>query len=206
MDNTKLLPRHLTLLFFPIAVAILGGILFSGSFGDFTNNWSGRGISQAELYLAVSFFIGALALAKLCFPKLLIWGLLVFLPLFYGVLMIVRLGSQINFILLFLLNLICGFLLWLILNFTYFSKLMIRVRTLLFSLVSALVLGEYLNLLMVLLKQPNALNTFLDFFLNSLVLFIFIGVGISLANLIIVRKNVQEIRKETKEDDTEDDF
>lgn len=122
MESTKIMPRHLLLLFFPIATAILGGLLFSGSFRDFTNNWGGRGISQAELYLAVSFFIGAIAFSCYCLPKYALWGLLIVIPLLDGILMIVRLGSQFSLILLFILNLICGILLWLILRYTFFGK------------------------------------------------------------------------------------
>lgn len=205
MESTKIMPRHLLLMFFPIATAILGGLLFSGSFRDFTNNWGGRGISQAELYLAVSFFIGAIAFSCYCLPKYALWGLLIVIPLLDGILMIVRLGSQFSLILLFILNLICGILLWLILRYTFLAKSLIKIRTLIFSFVSALVLGTYLKILMLLLKQPKAANTFMDYFLNALVLFIFIGVGISLANLVIVRKEIDEAKKAIREDAEDDD-
>jgi len=75
MERTKILPRDLLLLFFPIIAAILGGLLFSGSFIDFTDNSGGRGISQAELYFALSFFIGALAFGYSCLPKNVLLGL-----------------------------------------------------------------------------------------------------------------------------------
>ncbi|HQM03806.1 MAG TPA: hypothetical protein PLJ90_03785 [Candidatus Cloacimonas sp.] len=206
MERTKILPRHLLLLFFPIIAAILGGLLFSGSFIEFTNNWGGRGISQAELYFALSFFIGSLAFGYSCLPKKALLGLQIFIPLLYGLLMLLRFKTEISLFLLFILNLVCGFLLWLILRYTYFSRTLIRVRTLIFSLVSALVLSVYFKLLMSLLKQAKGANTFMDYFLNALVLFIFIGVGISLAILIITRKEIREESKTAKEDEEDDDF
>ena len=206
MERTKILPRHLLLLFFPIIAAILGGLLFSGSFIEFTNNWDGRGISQAELYFALSFFIGSLAFGYSCLPKNALLGLQIFIPLLYGLLMLLRFKTEISLFLLFILNLVCGFLLWLILRYTYFSRTLIRVRTLIFSLVSALVLSVYFKLLMSLLKQAKGANTFRDYFLNALVLFIFIGVGISLAILIITRKEIREESKTAKEDEEDDDF
>ena len=206
MERTKILPRHLLLLFSPIIAAILGGLLFSGSFIEFTNNWGGRGISQAELYFALSFFIGSLAFGYSCLPKNALLGLQIFIPLLYGLLMLLRFKTEISLFLLFILNLVCGFLLWLILRYTYFSRTLIRVRTLIFSLVSALVLSVYFKLLMSLLKQAKGANTFMDYFLNALVLFIFIGVGISLAILIITRKEIREESKTAKEDEEDDDF
>ena len=206
MERTKILPRHLLLLFFPIIAAILGGLLFSGSFIEFTNNWDGRGISQAELYFALSFFIGSLAFGYSCLPKNALLGLQIFIPLLYGLLMLLRFKMELSLFLLFILNLVCGFLLWLILRYTFFSRTLIRVRTLIFSLVSALVLSVYFKLLMSLLKQAKGANTFMDYFLNALVLFIFIGVGISLAILIITRKEIREESKTAKEDEEDDDF
>ncbi len=120
--------------------------------------------------------------------------------------MLLRFKTEISLFLLFILNLVCGFLLWLILRYTYFSRTLIRVRTLIFSLVSALVLSVYFKLLMSLLKQAKGANTFRDYFLNALVLFIFIGVGISLAILIITRKEIREESKTAKEDEEDDDF
>jgi len=206
MERTKILPRHLLLLFFPIIAAILGGLLFSGSFIEFTNNWGGRGISQAELYFALSFFIGSLAFGYSCLPKKALLGVQIFIPLLYGLLMLLRFKMELSLFLLFILNLVCGFLLWLILRYTFFSRTLIRVRTLIFSLVSALVLSVYFKLLMSLLKQAKGANTFMDYFLNALVLFIFIGVGISLAILIITRKEIREESKTAKEDEEDDDF
>ena len=206
MERTKILPRHLLLLFFPIIAAILGGLLFSGSFIDFTDNSGGRGISQAELYFALSFFIGALAFGYSCLPKNVLLGLQIFIPLLYGLLMLLRFKVELSLFLLFLLNLVCGFVLWLILRYTYFSKTLITIRTLIFSVASALVLGVYFKLLMSLLKQAKGANTFMDYFLNALVLFIFIGVGISLAILIITRKEIKEKSKNPKEDEEDDDF
>ena len=206
MERTKILPRHLLLLFSPIIAAILGGLLFSGSFIEFTNNWGGRGISQAELYFALSFFIGSLAFGYSCLPKKALLGVQIFIPLLYGLLMLLRFKMELSLFLLFILNLVCGFLLWLILRYTFFSRTLIRVRTLIFSLVSALVLSVYFKLLMSLLKQAKGANTFRDYFLNALVLFIFIGVGISLAILIITRKEIREESKTAKEDEEDDDF
>ena len=133
-------------------------------------------------------------------------GVQIFIPLLYGLLMLLRFKMELSLFLLFILNLVCGFLLWLILRYTFFSRTLIRVRTLIFSLVSALVLSVYFKLLMSLLKQAKGANTFMDYFLNALVLFIFIGVGISLAILIITRKEIREESKTAKEDEEDDDF
>jgi len=101
MERTKILPRHLLLLFSPIIAAILGGLLFSGSFIEFTNNWDGRGISQAELYFALSFFIGSLAFGYSCLPKKALLGVQIFIPLLYGLLMLLRFKMELSLFLLY---------------------------------------------------------------------------------------------------------
>ena len=205
MARTKILPRYLLLLLFPIIAAVLGGLLYSGSYMAYTNNKGITDISQAEINLALSFFIGILAIAYYCFSKNILLGLQIFIPLLYGLLMLLRFKTELSLVLLFLLNLACGFLLWLILRYTYLAKTLIRLRTLIFSFTSAFVFAIYLKLLMALIKQPNAENTFRDLFLNALVLFIFIGVGISLAILIITRKDIKDMAIAKKDNVEEND-
>ncbi|MDY0152363.1 MAG: hypothetical protein RBS43_08845 [Candidatus Cloacimonas sp.] len=205
MEKVKIMPRHLLLLAMPILAAVLGGMLTSGNLSAFIAAYGGRGISQAQLYLAISFLTGAIAFSWRCLPKSFTYGLMVFVPLIYGLLVLPQLGAKVSLSLLYGLNLAFTLGIWLALKITFFSKAMLRIRTAGFAALAAGLLSVYFRLLFMLLKLPFMKESWSGYFWNSLFLFIFIGFGLSLADIVIIRKDVTQYRLEQRKRDFEDE-
>ena len=191
MENTRLMPRHLMLLILPVILTMIGGLILTSNVTNFIGTGE-KGISQAELYFAISLLSAALAFCWRYLPPYFTWGVLLFLPLGYAVISYPQLGSKISFPMLSLLNIAFGACIWLILRFTFFFKTILRMRTAVFSVVAALLLTGYMKALYALLHQPFPSGTFI----NALFLFIFIGFGLSLADIIIIRQDIKQAQLE----------
>lgn len=211
MERVKIMPRHLLLIILPVIAAILGGMLTTGNLSSFMAASGGNGISQAQLYLALSLLTGLLAFSWRCLPKSVTYGVLIFTPLVYGLLAMPQLGIKVSLMLLYALNLAFATGLWLALKLTFFSKAMLRIRTAGFAIVASLLLTAYFWLLYQLLNLPFPSASWGGYFWNSLFLFIFVGFGLSLADIIVIRKEVSEMRNsrsrhdEEEEEEEEDD-
>lgn len=201
MEDTKLMPRHLSLLILPVIVAILGGLILTNSLAKFMGTGS-KGISQAELYFALSLLSAALAFSWRYLPRYVTWAVGLFLPLLFAVISYPQLGSQISFWVLSLLDIGFAGCLWLILRFTFFFKRILRMRTVAFSIAAALLFTGYMKVLYALLGQALPSGTFI----NALFLFIFIGFGLSLADIIIIRQEVKLLREQQQTSEEKDDL
>ncbi|MDD4309812.1 MAG: hypothetical protein PHO32_05485, partial [Candidatus Cloacimonetes bacterium] len=114
-------------------------------------------------------------------------------------------GSKFSFLTLFALNL--GFTLgvWLSLRYIFFTRFMLRFRTAAFALVAAVLLSLYFKILFMALHMPLSYESWSGYFWNSLFLFIFIGFGLSVADVIIIRKEVDEERIRLRNQPIEED-
>ncbi len=204
MERIKLMPRHLLLIAVPIVAAILGGLLFSGNFKNFMQE--NGGISTAQLYLSISLLCGVLAFSRRCLPKSVVWAIIVFAPLLIALLTIIETGGSQSLIVTFLLNLAFTAGLWGILQLTFFSKNLLRIRTAAFALFASVLLTLYFRVLFAALSLPFLKSDWTAYFMNALFLFIFIGFGLSLADVFIIRKDVEETKRlRTNSEDDEDD-
>jgi hypothetical protein len=194
MERIKILPRHLLLLVLPILAAIIGGMLVSGNLSAFLASYGGRGISQAQLFLGLSILTGSLAFSLRCLTKTYSYAIMIFLPLILGVVVMPQLGPKASLILVYSLNLALTVSLWMALKYTFFANVMIRFRTAAFAFVAAALLTAYFRLLFLSLSIPFLKENWSGYFWNSLFLFIFIGFGLSLADIVIIRKEVAEQR------------
>ena len=131
--------------------------------------------------------------------------MVIFLPLLFGLLALPQLGIKVSLMLLYALNLAFTAGLGMALKFTFFSQAMLRIRTAGFALVASMLLTGYFWLLYRLLNLPFPSSSWGGYFWNSLFLFIFIGFGLSLADIVIIRKEVAEMRNLPITDDEDDD-
>jgi len=205
MNQTKIMPRHLLLIFVPVMAAVLGGLLFNGNLKSFMQASSGRGISQAQLYLGISLLCGALAFGHRCLSIVFRWAIALFLPLIFSFQVLPQLGKTTSLSIIFILNLAFALGLWLILKFVFFSRNLIKVRTVVFALLAALLLTLYFRLLFLVLGMPFATAMWSGYYWNSLFLFIFVGFGLSLADIVIIRKEVSENHPTEQPEEAEDD-
>ncbi len=207
------MPRHLLLLILPIASALVGGMLFIGNTSAFFHPVGGRGISQAQLFLGLALLCGALALGIRCLPQVFRAAIIIFMPLLYAFAVMPQLGPKQSLAVIYALNLTLTLGLWAILRFVFFRAHIQRLRTAIFSLLAALVLTFYFRILYLVLDLPFLSSQWSGFYWNSLFLFIFVGFGLSIADVAIIRKDyadrppmtLQELDELDKMDEEEDD-
>lgn len=205
MEKPKIMPRHLLLLFFPLATAIVGGLIFSGDFATFTQTTGGRGISQAQLYVGISLLTGLLAFGHKSLPKEYNWGIIILSPLLLALPALPQFGGKMSLALLFLLNLAFTLGLWGALKITFFSKAMVRIRTAGFAMLASVALTLYFFGLFTSLGMSFIKSQWTGYFWNSLFLFIFVGFGLSFADVIIIRKEIEEEKALNRRLEPEDD-
>ncbi|PKN72246.1 MAG: hypothetical protein CVU50_08150 [Candidatus Cloacimonetes bacterium HGW-Cloacimonetes-3] len=209
MERFKLMPRHILLLALPVFAAMLGGLLTSGSLEAFMTLTGAKGISPSQFFFAVSLLVGALAFSWRSLPKSVTAAVVLFFPLVYSILMSRTLGIKSSLFLVYGLNLAFCISIALTMGLTFFSKLMIRIRTAAFAAIAALMQTFYFQILYLLLGGSYTKSSFATNFMSAFFLFIFIGFGLSIADIVIIRKEVEELRKERQriaEDEEEDDI
>jgi len=148
-----------------------------------------------------------LAFSWRCLPKSVSWAFIVFSPLLIAVLTVLKTGGSQSLIVTFLLNLAFTAGLWGVLQLTFFSKNMLKIRTAAFALFASVLLTLYFRILFATLGVPFLKTDWTVYFMNALFLFIFIGFGLSLADVYIIRKDVEEGKRlhKNQEDDEDDD-
>lgn len=203
MEDKKLMPRHLTLLILPVILAMIGGYILTGNLANFMGTGT-KGVSQSELYFAISILCASLAFSWRYLPRYFTWGIALFLPLAFAVISFPQLGAKISFFILSIMNIAFAAGIWLILRFTFFFKKLIRMRTAAFAIAAGALLTAYMKGLYTLLGHPFPSGTFI----NALFLFIFIGFGLSLADIIIIRREVSllQLQQHSHPDEEEDDL
>jgi hypothetical protein len=209
MERHKLTPRHVLLLALPVLAAIMGGLLTSGSLAEFMTLTGAKGISPAQFFFALSLLVGALSFSWRSLPRNVSYAIVLFFPLIYSILMSRTLGVKSSLFLLYGVNLVFCVSIALALRFIFFAKSLIRIRTVAFAAVAALVQASYFQVLYLLLSDEYNQSSFATNYVSAIFLFIFIGFGLSVADIIIIRKEVEELRKEqqrlAEEEEEEDD-
>ncbi len=88
MERTKKILCAFITALFPDNSSYFGGVVFREVLLNLLIIGVVEDISQAELYFALRFFIGSLAFGYSCLPKNALLGLQIFIPLLYGLLML----------------------------------------------------------------------------------------------------------------------
>ncbi len=205
MEQSKFLPKHLLLVAFPAIAAFIGGAITSDSLASFMTVSGSKGISTAQFYLGISIVVGLLAFGWKCLSGTYMAALALFVSLISSVAMRSVLGFKSSLFLLFFLNLSLAVILALVIRLTFHIGLMLRIRTAAFAAIGALANTGYLIVLNKLISHSAMQYSFSATYMSSLFMFIFIGFGLSVANIIIVKQEVDALRKEQQRLDEEED-
>ncbi|MEF3694053.1 MAG: hypothetical protein V3576_01765 [Candidatus Cloacimonadota bacterium] len=194
MESRAFKPEMLLIIALPIVLSFMGGAYLNDSANAFVNTDSSRSITQFHIYMGLSLICATLGFFIYWGKKNLSYICLILLPVLFSVLILIRTGEQISvFILLLPLVFITGAC-YLILRYVFYNKIFLRFRTILSSLGGALALSIYYFLQYLLMKMNPEPGFWMNSFVSSLLLFIFITLGLSLADMFIVNKEIREAR------------
>ncbi len=205
MERIKIMPRHILLLALPVLVATIGGMLTSGSLEAFMSVPGYRGISPAQFFFGISLLVGLLSFSWRCLPKNVLAGIILFYPLVCSILMTKVLGIRASLFLIYGLNLMFSIGIMGILWVTFFTRKMIRIRTAAFAALSGVLQALYFQMLYTLISPAYNQASFVNNFMSAFFLFIFVGFGLSVADVIVIRKEVEEEKREMYRHIDEDD-
>ena len=124
----------------------------------------------------------------------------------YAGLSLRMMNAPISILPLFLVNLLYSVLTILIIKFVFYIKTIFRFRTILFGVAGAAIFSVYLAFLYQLLTVQLPQGFWNATFMYGLISYVFIGFGMSMADLIILRLDVAELQNQGSQDqDTEED-
>lgn len=187
--------QYLLILVFPLIASWIGSILAGMNSGA-------SGLSFSQLSLGIAFVTGTLAISL----KYLTWPwhylLAIVISALLALLSLQAIRAPISIFPLFLLNLTYALLTLLALRYVFYIKFLFRIRTILFGVVGAILFSIYLAALYTLLTIELPSGFWNASFLYGLILYVFIGFAMSLADLVILQ---MEIKKLKHEDSSSDD-
>ncbi|MDD4224604.1 MAG: hypothetical protein PHD87_08485 [Candidatus Cloacimonetes bacterium] len=223
MNNTKFKPLLLLALLFPLLGAGLGYLL-SGTGAqpasqaasyvpetvpgepvvllepeDTLPAREARAPGSLELGIYLALICGAVALLYHYLRSQLAWIAVILLALVFALLYHSRIGLPLTQF--FLLALGLGVLLALLVKFIFFHRSLIRWRMIVTSLLGAGLIALFFRGLFWLTRTPFESGFWSGFYVNGLLLFVFISFGLSLADLIIQRDELRRLQAEEPPED-----
>ncbi len=204
IKDNKLLYALIVIL--PIAIALLGGALIYGGFPQFRDFEPNSGSPSAmHIYLGASIIIGLIALLYKYLQNRYYWFAAILLPLIFAILSGIFLGGDVKIYQYFVPMLVFGILATIIVCKVFYFPVIQRFRTLLFALLSALALTLFYRAFYIMIGVPIEPGFWINKYVNSLYLFIFIGFGMSFADLIIMREVIVNKSEHLDHDDDEEE-
>ncbi len=186
--------QYLLLIAFPLLGAYLGSML-AGAAED------SPGISLMNIALAAAFLCGILAFFQRLGQQLWQWYAAIFLALLFSMTSMLMIEAPISIFSLLMPNLLYCFISVLLIRYVFYGKYFFRLRTLLMGLFGGLMTSTYLAALYSMMGIELAENFWNTAFLFGLIVYVFIAFSMSVADLILVRGEVKELRKEDKPED-----
>ena len=188
MEKRKFKPEMLLILALPIVLSLLatGG-------GPSSAQHSGT-IGQFEIYLATSIMTALMALLLFWQKPMLAMASALIIPVIYSVLILQLTPEKVAIFQLFLPMLIFAILILVLLKYVFYNLRFLRFRTILFSIFAGGAMTIYFWLQYFMMKVPLEGGFWMNRFVNSLLLFIFIALGLSFADMIIVRREIAELK------------
>jgi hypothetical protein len=190
--------EHILVVLFPLIASIIGAILAGMPPSLGTLN-----IFQISIVAALLTGVIALFYRYLAGPAL--WYVVIGAPILLSILMILKISASISIFALVLPNLAYSLATLGMLKYLYYSKLFLRLRTLLIGLSGGLLLSGYLAAIDQLINLDPAADGmrqmlytgFNSTFLSSLIIYVFIAFAMSVADLIILQKEVKRLKAES---------
>jgi len=165
----------------------------------------GFGIGEISLYLSLLF--GCVAFLWFYLRSSLVWVAIIAIPIFFSLWVAITLG--ISIIPFYLLSLLFAVLFALLVRHLFFWPPVLRFRMVLCSIVGAALLTLYYRGIFWVTSQECVPSWWSNVATNSLIAMIFITFGLSMADLVILRKEISDLNKEKRRralaDEDEDD-
>ncbi|HOH47256.1 MAG TPA: hypothetical protein PLX59_05400 [Candidatus Cloacimonadota bacterium] len=211
MEPRAFKPEMLLIIALPIVLSFLGGTYLNDGTNAFVNTAGGRTITQFHIYMGMSLLFSTIGFFTYWGKKNLAFISMILLPVLLTVAILMYTREKISAFALFIPLLFMTGSSYLILRYVFYNKAFLRFRTILSSLSGALVMSVYFRLQYLLMNVSVEPGFWMNRFVSSLLLFIFITLGMSLADMFIVNKELREanyIRRQkilSDEIDDEDD-
>lgn len=165
----------------------------------------GFGIGEISLYLSLLF--GCVAFLWFYLRSSLVWVAIIAIPMLFSLWVAITLG--ISIIPFYLLSLLFAVLFALLVRHLFFWPPVLRFRMVLCSIVGAGLLTLYYRGIFWVTSQECVPSWWSSVATNSLIAMIFITFGLSMADLVILRKEISDLNKEKRRralaDEDEDD-
>ncbi|HOH97332.1 MAG TPA: hypothetical protein PL188_03365 [Candidatus Cloacimonadota bacterium] len=189
--------RHILVLILPLVMAWLSAYLSGASLEKGV-------IGPLHIAMGVSIILSLLALFYHYWESPFYWLVIVVIPIIYAVLASLVLSSKSSLIVQVIPNLILAIGNLALLKYVFYDKTMFRMRTILISIGGAILLSVYLAMVYILqgMKLPEGFWS--STMISSLFIYVFIGFGLSFADLIVIRGDVKELRKDGESDPQDD--
>lgn len=155
-----------------------------------------KGFGFREISLFVALLAGSVALLWWYLKNSLVWVAIIVITLLFSFWAVQLLGlSLIRF---YLPTLAFSVLLALLIRYVFYHPSILRFRMVLCSILGAGLLALLYRTLGLLTKQEFMPGYWSDVLLNSLIIMVFVTFGLSMADLIIIRGEVAQLREEER--------
>lgn len=189
--------RHILILILPLVMAWLSAYLSGASLEKGV-------IGPLHIAMGVSIILSLLALFYHYWESPFYWLVIVVIPIIYAVLASLVLSSKSSLIVQVIPNLILAIGNLALLKYVFYDKTMFRMRTILISIGGAILLSVYLAMVYILQRMKLPEGFWSSTMISSLFIYVFIGFGLSFADLIVIRGDVKELRKDGESDPQDD--
>lgn len=199
MEERSFKLEMLLIIALPILFSLLGGIYLSDGTDRFFGASPGSGIGLFEVFMGVSLLTGILAFLvywQKRFPATLV---AIVIPLIYSVLIRSLTGETASVFKLFLPMLTFSLPVLGALIYVFYNRIFLRFRTFVFALVSAMLLAVYFRLQYLAMEIGVPQGFWVNRFVSSLLLFIFVALGLSVADMFITGKEMRKLREERRQ-------
>jgi hypothetical protein len=187
--------QYLLILIFPLVTSWIGAMLSGMQSGP-------DGISLQQISLAIALLTGMMAMFIRYLHGQWHYLIAIILSAIYASVSLTLLNAPISILPLFLINLAYALLTILIVRYIFYIKSVFRIRTILLGVTGALLFSAYLAAIYSLLTIELPPGFWNASFMYGLILYVFMGFGMSLADLVILQLEVKQLQNE---DDAHDD-
>lgn len=192
----------------PILAAMIGGSIIYGGFGSFMGFGNTEGlkeISVFQIYIACSLLAGVIAMIYRYLKSSYYWYAALILSLLYTIYLHREVLLQISIVKVFLPILAISMALTFCITRVFFTRSLIKFRLVLFAVISALGMALFMRLFHLVLSIPAEPGFLITRFVNSMYLFLFIGFGLSMGDLITTKAELRQAEESVLHDETEEE-
>lgn len=188
--------QYLLIVILPLVAGWIGAMLSGTQSGP-------AGLSLMHISLGVALLTGLMALFVRYLGGQWHYLIAIVLSLIYAAISLKLMNAPISIMSLFLVNLVNAVLTIMLVRSVFYIKTLFRFRTIFFGLLGAMIFSTYLAFLYKTLTIELPVGFWGASFMHGLILYVFIGFGMSMADLIILRLDVAQLKnKGTMEDDS----